>query len=66
MIYFHDTRHTYAVASLQAGDDAKTLQENLGHHSAAFTLDMYGHVTMKMKRDSADRMERFIKDIKNL
>lgn len=27
---FHDLRHTYAVMSLQAGDDIKTLQENLG------------------------------------
>ena len=42
---FHDLRHTYAVASLQAGDDVKTVQENLGHHTAAFTLDQYGHVT---------------------
>ena len=29
---FHDLRHTYAVTSLQAGDDVKTVQENLGHH----------------------------------
>ncbi|MEG2650815.1 MAG: site-specific integrase, partial [Eubacterium sp.] len=41
---FHDLRHTYAVASIQAGDDIKTVQENLGHHSAAFTMDTYAHV----------------------
>lgn len=57
---FHDLRHSYAVAALQSGDDIKTVQENLGHHTAAFTLDVYGHVTDKMKQDSADRMERFI------
>ena len=57
---FHDLRHSYAVASLQAGDDIKTVQENLGHHTAAFTLDVYGHVTEKMKRDSADRMQKYI------
>ena len=33
----------------------------MGHHSAAFTLDVYGHVTDRMKRESAERMERFIR-----
>jgi len=59
----HDLRHSYAVASLRAGDDIKTVQGNLGHHTASFTLDTYGHVTEEMKRASADRMEAFIKGI---
>ena len=63
---FHDLRHSFAVVSLQSGDDIKTVQENLGHHTAAFTLDVYGHVTEKMKRDSAARMERFISGVSNL
>ena len=60
---FHDLRHSYAVAALQSGDDIKTVQENLGHHTAAFTLDVYGHVTEQMKQDSANRMEQYIKRI---
>lgn len=60
---FHDLRHSYAVAALQSGDDIKTVQENLGHFSASFTLDVYGHVTEKMKQASADRMEQFIKGV---
>ena len=63
---FHDLRHSYAVAALQAGDDVKTVQGNLGHHTAAFTLDVYGHVTEKMKQQSADRMEAFIKSVSKL
>ena len=63
---FHDLRHTYAVNSIRAGDDIKTIQGNLGHSSAAFTLDRYGHFTERMKQDSADRMEGFIKDVLNL
>ena len=63
---FHDLRHSYAVAALQSGDDIKTVQENLGHHTAAFTLDVYGHVTEQMKQASAIRMEAFIKDVSNL
>lgn len=61
---FHDLRHTYAVTALQEGDDLKTLQENLGHATATFTLDVYGHVSEKMKKDSADRMEKYINKIK--
>lgn len=63
---FHDLRHSYAVAALQSGDDIKTVQENLGHHTAAFTLDIYAHVTEQMKTDSANRMDKFIKGISNL
>lgn len=62
----HDLRHSYAVASLRAGDDIKTVQSNLGHHAAAFTLDVYGHVTADMKRASAKRMENYIEEIKKL
>ena len=62
-IRVHDLRHTYAVNSLRAGDDAKTVQENLGHVSAAFTLDVYVHYTDDMRRDSANRMEAFISSI---
>ena len=29
------------------GDDVKTVQENLGHVTAAFTLDVYGHISEK-------------------
>ena len=63
---FHDTRHTYAVNAIRAGDDIKTIQGNLGHATAAFTLDKYGHFTERMKQDSAARMESFIKDVLNL
>lgn len=60
---FHDLRHSYAVAAIKSGDDIKTVQENLGHATASFTLDIYGHVTEKMKQDSANRMEQFIKSV---
>ena len=62
----HDLRHSYAVAALQAGDDIKTVQGNLGHHTASFTLDVYGHVTEQMKDASAQRMEAFIKSVSDL
>lgn len=56
---FHDTRHTYAVNSIRSGVDIKTLQESLGHHTASFTLDVYGHVSEQMKQEAADKMDAF-------
>ncbi len=60
---FHDLRHSYAVASIESGDDIKTVQSNLGHATASFTLDVYGHVSQKMRQQSADRMETFIQKV---
>ena len=60
---FHDLRHSYAVASIESGDDIKTVQSNLGHATASFTLDVYGHVSRKMRQQSADRMEQFIQGL---
>ena len=60
---FHDLRHSYAVASIESGDDIKTVQSNLGHATASFTLDVYGHVSQKMRQQSADRMEQFIQGL---
>lgn len=60
---FHDLRHSYAVAAIRSGDDIKTLQGTLGHATAAFTLDVYGHVTDQMKQASAQRMERYITQV---
>ena len=60
---FHDLRHSYAVAAIESGDDIKTVQTNLGHATASFTLDIYGHASQKMRQQSADRMERYIKSV---
>ena len=57
---FHDLRQTYAAAAIKSGDDIKTVQKNLGHATAAFTLNVYGHVTSRMKQVSASRIEQFI------
>ncbi len=65
-VRFHDTRHTYAVNAIRAGDDIKTVQGNLGHATAAFTLDRYAHFTEVMQKDSAERMECFVKAVLNL
>lgn len=65
-VHFHDLRHTYAVNAIRAGDDIKTIQSNLGHATAAFTLDKYAHFTESMQQASAQRMENFISNVLNL
>ena len=62
-IRFHDLRHSYAVAMIENGEDIKTLQENLGHATASFTMDIYAHASRKMRQQSADRMEQYIQRV---
>jgi len=64
-IRLHDLRHTAVTIMLENGDGAKVVQKELGHHSAGFTLDVYGHVTDKARRDSAERRENYIKSLKS-
>ena len=55
----HDLRHSYAVAALRSGVDVKTVQNNLGHASAAMTLDTYAAYTSDMGRAAASKMSAF-------
>jgi len=62
-VRFHDLRHSYAVMCIENGIDIKTISESMGHFSVAFTLDVYGHVSEKMSKDSAERIQAFIDEI---
>ena len=57
---FHDLRHTYATLALQQGVDVKTVSENLGHATVAFTLDVYAHVSEEMQKRSASLMQAYL------
>ena len=61
---FHDLRHSFAVNSLQAGDNIKNVQANLGHATSAFTMDVYCHVSQSMARESAARTQAFYESVK--
>jgi integrase len=41
---FHTLRHTAATQWINAGIDIFTISRRLGHASAAFTMDVYGHL----------------------
>ncbi len=55
-ITFHAIRHTFATLSLEEGTNPRTIQEALGHHKVAFTLDVYSRVTSKMKKEATDKI----------
>jgi len=60
---FHDLRHTYAVNAIRAGVDIKSIQDSMGHYSAAFTLDVYAHVTDQIRQETANKMESFYQSV---
>jgi integrase len=50
----HDLRHGHAAGLMKAGVYPKTIQERLGHHSPAFTLQVYGHVAAGAQAEAAN------------
>ncbi|MFG6116867.1 tyrosine-type recombinase/integrase [Halobacillus sp. MO56] len=58
-IRVHDLRHTMITYLLQEGESLKNVQERAGHSSSRITTDIYGHVTKKGHRSTADRFEKF-------
>ena len=56
-IRLYDLRHTSATLALTVGVAPKVVSEQLGHASAAFTLDTYSHVLPHMQDEAASKME---------
>src|SRR5260370_10511879 len=54
-IALHGLRHTHATLLLEAGVDVKTVSERLRHDSVQTTLELYGHVTPRMRSNAAAR-----------
>jgi integrase len=55
-----DLRHTHATLLLADGENAKVVQERLGHHSHSFTADTYQHVMPGMDGAAASRFEGLV------
>ena len=56
-IHLYDLRHTAATLAVAAGVPVKVVSEQLGHASAAFTLDVYSHVLPQMQDEAAAKVE---------
>jgi integrase len=56
-VHFHSLRHTHATQLLLAGVHPKVAQERLGHATVAMTLDIYSHVTERLRDDAATKID---------
>ena len=56
-IHFHSLRHTHATQLLLTGVHPKVAQERLGHATVAMTLDVYSHVTERLRDDAATKID---------
>ena len=52
-VRLHDLRHAHAAGLIKAGVHPRVVQERLGHSSAAFTLQVYGHVMAGLQAAAA-------------
>ena len=57
---FHALRHTFATRCIEAGVDAKTLSEMLGHSDVKTTLSRYVHSSFEQKQSGIERMEKLL------
>ena len=53
----HTLRHTFASMLIQAGEPLTYVQQQLGHHSAAFTLAVYGHLIPRADHRAVDSLD---------
>jgi integrase len=57
---FHMLRHFFVTAMLQAGVNVKMAQMLAGHHSAAFTLDVYADALPQQMDEAGEKVAAVI------
>lgn len=58
---FHGLRHAYASLMLASGVDLKVTSDLLGHSTIGITADLYTHVTERLHRDAARKLDRLLR-----
>ena len=59
-VTFHTLRHTFATRCIEAGVDAKTVSELLGHSDTKITLNRYVHSSFELKQTSIEKMQTLL------
>lgn len=62
----HILRHTHITMLTEAKVDLKTIMDRVGHEDSKTTMDIYTHVTEKMKEDATAKIKNRYGDILNL
>ena len=56
----HTLRHTAATQWLRHGADVFSVSRRLGHASAAFTMDVYGHLLKGQQHQAAEALDHVL------
>jgi len=59
----HIFRHTHISMLAEAGVDLSTIMKRVGHDDPKTTLQIYTHVTEKMQKDAAQKVNTYFADI---
>ena len=56
----HELRHTFCTIMFEAGIDAITAKEQMGHSDIQTTLSIYTHLSQKHKEREVDKLDAFL------
>ena len=59
-INIHGFRHTHCSLLFEAGLDVKAVQDRLGHSDVQTTLQIYTHVTERLKQTSGEKFQKYV------
>ena len=59
-VNWHGLRHTAASLWIRTGVDIFTVSRRLGHASASFTMDTYGHLLSGQQRSAAEALDHLL------
>lgn len=59
-ITIHGFRHTHCSLLFEAGLDVKAVQDRVGHSDVQTTLQIYTHVTEKLKQTSGEKFQKYV------
>lgn len=60
-IHIHGFRHTHCSILFEAGASVAEVQDRLGHSDFKTTMNIYNHVSEKMRDETADKFIQFMK-----
>ena len=59
-IRMYDLRHTYVATMMTEGKELYMFSPNLGHKKHDTTVNKYGHLSLDVKREIANTMEKYL------
>jgi len=61
----HILRHTHITMLVEAGLDLRSIMDRVGHESSETTLEIYSHVTQKMREEGIAKVSSYLSDLRD-